>query len=340
MREIQISSIDGWQILEQLNNQLNGKITEQWGESVLEFDGEYGSGVIRSISFDWGISLVDYDVNFKEDTKIIFSLSEVKPIEFIFISEGNLEYSNSHEQQAHTFERYQNIIISPEKHSKEVYVFPKNVSVRVNFIYVVRKEYQKKKNNNLLSLDDSLLKAFDNAEASASYNHFGNFSLKIADQIKQLQEGNGSGIVRTLSIEGQLNLIMAQQMLEHANREESDEVTESIGKNDIKKIHDLSAYIVDHMSEPLTISVLSEVSGLSAKKLQSGFKVLYAKSVNEYIRHLKLEVSRDYIKNTDDSISEIVYKIGLKSRSYFSKIFFERYGMLPVEYRKKGQVKN
>ena len=159
--------------------------------------------------------------------------------------------------------------------------------------------------------------------------------MKIADQIKQLQESYDHGIIRTLTIEGQLNLILAMQMLEHYNYENKLGVPESLSMYDIKRIHNLSGYIMDNISESLSVNELATRAGMSPKKLQLGFKVLYSKSVNEYVRQLKLEISRDYIKNTNDSISEIVYKIGLKSRSYFSKIFFERYGILPTEYRKK-----
>lgn len=335
MLEIQITTMVGSEILEQLREPLGGTIKQQWGESVLHFEGAYGHGTIRSISFDWGISLIDYDVHFKQDTKIIFNAPEVKPIAFIFISEGQITYSNTENGLAQSFERYQNIIVSTKSQIEETYLFPKNVGVKVNFIYVTRKEFKKKKNNNLTYLDDDLINAFSSDKGPDHFKHLGNFSLKIADQIAQLQNSYDSGIIRSLSIEGQLNLILAQQLLEHHKFEKGENVYESINRTDIKKIHELSAYILDHMSEPLTISALSEISGLSARKLQTGFQVLYSKSVNEYIRHLKLELSRDYIRNSDDSISEIVYKIGFKSRSYFSKIFFEKYGVLPNEYRNK-----
>ncbi len=335
MLEIQITSMDGGEIIEQLRESLGGKITKQWGEASLFFESDYGRGTIRSISYDWGISLVDYDVHFKQDTKIIFLIPEMKPIAFIFISEGHLTYNNAENGLEQNLERYQNIIVSTKSQTEETYVFPKNIGVKVNFIYVTRKEFKKKKNNNLTYLDDDLIEAFSTDKGPDHFKHLGNFSLKIADQIAELQDSYESGIIRSLSIEGQLNLILAQQLLEHHKFNKGENVYESISRTDIKKIHELSAYILDHMSEPLTISALSEISGLSARKLQTGFQVLYSKSVNEYIRHLKLELSRDYIRNSDDSISEIVYKIGFKSRSYFSKIFFEKYGMLPNEYRNK-----
>ncbi|MBQ4820561.1 AraC family transcriptional regulator [Aquimarina sp. MMG016] len=339
MQKIEIRSVDGAEILEQLNNYLKGNLKHQWGECVLEFDNEFGKGMIRSIAFDWGVTLVDYNVNFIEDTKIIFSIEGANPVEFVFVSEGKLEYFNSIDQEYLSIERYQNIIISTQKLSKETYIFPKTVSVKVNFIYVLPVEYAKKKNSNLSLLSQGLLSVFNGDKDSVPFKHLGNYNLKIADQIKQLQESHESGIVRTLSIEGQLNLIMAMQLLEQHNYENDAGLPESLSKEDIKKIHKLSEYIIDNISEPLSVNTLASRAGISSKKLQLGFKVLYSKSVNEYIRQLKLEISRDHIKNTDDSISEIVYKIGLKSRSYFSKIFFERYGILPTEYRKRIKVK-
>ena len=339
MRTIEIHSVDGAEILEQLNQYLSGELKEQWGEHVLEFNCEWGSGTIRSIAFDWGISLVDYDVNFKEELKLIFQIGNVNPIEFVFISEGNLKYYNQKSEQSFELERYQNIIISPTKKDREVYIFPKDVDVKVNFIYVIRNEYFKKKNNNLSFLSKSLYTAFQDENSGKLYKHQGNFNLKIADQIRQLQENFDTGIVRTLTIEGQLNLILAMQMLEQDNFENGQTLPDSLSKSDIKKINDLAGYIIDNISEPLTISSLSIESGLSSKKLQAGFRTLYSKSVNEYIRQLKLEISRDLIRNTDHSISEIVYKIGFKSRSYFSKIFSEKYGILPTEYKKSIKVK-
>ena len=339
MKELTITSTKSDEILVQLNSYLNGNLNNKWGEMVLEFNNEYGKGQIRCIDFDWGVSLMDYDVHFTENVKITFISSEVKPIEFVFVSEGSITYKSDVDNVSHSFERFQNIIISNKKKAKETYIFPNKVTVKVNFIYVIKNLYAQKKNNNLTYLNKKLLTTFKDIDSNSVYNHFGNFNLKIADQIRQLNTSDNTGIVRTLSIEGQLNLILAMQILEHSNSEEGRNLPETMSKDDIKKIHDLTGFIIDNISEPLTVEILSKRSGLSQKKLQSGFKLLHSKSVNEYVRLMKLEISRDYIKNTTDSISEIVYKIGFRSRSYFSKIFFEHYGILPTDYRKKQTLK-
>ncbi|OEK07332.1 AraC family transcriptional regulator [Flavivirga aquatica] len=334
MRLLHIKNTSTYDTLIQLQDYLNGDLKEAYGEYILTFNNGFGNGVIRGIDFDWGLTLIDFNVNLVEVTKMIFENNDKKLVEFIFISEGYLDFKE--EEEATTFmnfDRYQNIIISSKIHSKKVFIFPKSTQIKVNIIQLDTVSYKEKQNNNLSYLDKALRTVFEKQNEVNSYHHLGSYNLKIADRIKLLDDSSDTGIVKTLSIEGQLNLIMAMQILEHQKTQSKDFLSDSLSRDHIKKIHELSTYITDNISEPLSINHLSKLSGLGPKKLQTGFKVLYSKSVNEYIRDLKLEVSRDQLKNCDLTISEIVYSVGFKSRSYFSKIFFERYGILPKDYR-------
>ncbi|NHF61024.1 helix-turn-helix transcriptional regulator [Flavobacteriaceae bacterium TP-CH-4] len=337
MQEIVIKSSKDELIVRQLKDCLEGTLDRQWGESVLKFENNKGKGLIRSIEFDWGVSLLDCDICLNETTKIIFNTSKASPVEFIFISEGSLQYQEGDEQEMMDLERYQNIIISPKRASKKTFVFPANTNLKINFIRIRKKEFLKKRNNNVTYLNDLLFSVFQDENSDLPYAHTGSYSLKIADQVKALGAVRDSGIVRTLSLEGRLYLILALQLMEHHEFECKEVLPESLSKSDIRRIHQLSEFIVDSISEPMTIKLLSEESGLSPKKLQLGFRLLYSKSVNEYVRQIKLEIARDLLKNSDMSVSEIVYHIGIKSRSYFSKIFWEEYAILPTDYKKTSK---
>lgn len=335
MQEIVVTSRNDDSILGELNKCLKGELRESWGERTLKFDNALGEGVVRSISFDWGVSLLDCDVKFNEDVKIVFKVATVPPVEFIFISKGRFKYQPDENKEFIDLEQYQNIIISPKRHANKTFVFPQGQQVKVNFIRIFKKEYLKKKNNNITSLNELLLSVFNDENATKPYQHTGGFNLKIADEIKAMNALDNEGMLRTLSLEGRIYLILAMQLMEHHTFETKTVLPESLSKEDIKKVHRLSDYIVDNISEQISIAILSKQSGLSPKKLQLGFQVLYSKSVNEYVRQLKLEIARDYLRNSDLSVSEIVYAIGIKSRSYFSKIFFDAYGILPTQYRKQ-----
>lgn len=342
MKELKIENYGTEDFFRILNTYLDGNIEEKWGEVVLTFSNKLGKGNIRMIDFDWGIKLIDYDVKLKEGLKLTHISGNVTPLEFIFISEGNLGYQQDLESDEVSLERYQNIIVSPKKQSKKTLVFPKDVSVKANVIQISKKQYAKKKNNNLDYLNDVLNAVFKEDPKSLPYSHYGNYNLEIEDHLRKIRSLDSQGAVRTLNIEGRLNIILAMQILEQHKFQNNTTLPESLTRADIGRIHTLADFIFQNISEPLTISLLTNESGLNAKKLQTGFKMLYGKTVNEYIKNLKLEISRDYLKNTDHSVSEIVYKVGIKSRSYFSKIFFERYGVLPTGYRAKlaGKIKS
>lgn len=333
MTIIEIENIKNISVIEQLNKNLNGTVTNTYGEEVLEFKNSLGYGSIRNISFDWGISLLDYNVYFNDDVKIVYKITEETPIEFLFVSKGNLKYSNANDTNYVELERFQNVIISNEIDSKNTYIFPSKVNVQLNVIQVFTDEYRKKKNNNISSLQDTLLSIFRGQSDKLPFKHLGGYNLKIAGVIDELNSTEGSGIIKSLSIEGQLNLILAMQIAEHKKFISKDILPDSLSRNDMKKIHAASNYIIDNVSKDVSIKTLSQMFGLTPKKLQSGFKLLFSKSVNEYIRQIKLEIGRDLIKNTELSISEIVYSIGYRSRSYFSKIFYEKYDILPTDYR-------
>ena len=335
MREIIITSSKEEQVLAQLQICLEGTLTEKWGERTLQFDNYIGKGSIRNISFDGGISLLDYECTLNEPIKIVFNTTSVSPMEFIFISKGSFKYSEDNTGDYLDLEQYQNIIISPKQFAKKTFVFPKGEVLKVNFIRIFREEYLKKKNNNVTCLNELLLSVFNDQEGNLPYMHGGSFSLKIEDQVKELGKIYDNGMIRTLSIEGRIYLILSLQLMEHHDFETNNSLPEALSKEDIKKIHRLTEYILDNISEQLTVEILASESGVSPKKLQLGFKVLFSKTVNEYIRQLKLEISRDFLKSTDLSVSEIVYSVGIKSRSYFSKIFNEAYGILPTDYRKQ-----
>ncbi|ASV30770.1 helix-turn-helix domain-containing protein [Maribacter cobaltidurans] len=334
MKEIVINSVRDEDLLMGFKECLNGTLEDQWGEKVVRFNNDLAKGFIRNIGFDWGISLLDCHITFFDDVKLTVKSKGIAPLEFIFISKGGFTYKEGHLGEKLELEQFQNIILSAERFQEKNFVFPANKELKVNFIRIFKKEYLKKKNNNVTYLNQLLFSVFNDDKNTLPYSHGGSYSLKIADEVKELGNVYESGIMRTLSIEGRIYLILSLQLLEHHNFETKESVKESLSKEDIKKIHVLTEYIIDNISGSISIKVLSRKSGLSPKKLQLGFKVLYSKTVNEYVRQLKLEVSRDYLKNSDLTISEIVYLVGIKSRSYFSKIFHEAYGVLPTDYRK------
>ena len=322
-------------LLKKLAQTLDGTLHTEQGETKMRFEGASGNGIIQYAEFDRGVTLLEFDLEFKEEFHLEFALKTPPPLEFIFISEGEIGFRENGHAEVLTLHRYQNVILSPKYDAKKTYIFPPGERIRMNLIQIEKKRYLRKKHNRLRFIHQEMRSVFQDIESVQSFRHAGNYNLKIADEVRHLKDKLPGITSGSLSTEGRLYLILAMQLMEFHRFEEDDFLPESISQSDIRKIHQLSDYIAAHVSEPLTIAELSNVSGLSPKKLQLGFKVLFSKSVNAFVRAHKLEIARDLLHNSDKSISEVVYEIGFKSRSYFSRIFSERYGLLPTEYRRQ-----
>jgi|SRR5690554_975150 len=104
---------------------------------------------------------------------------------------------------------------------------------------------------------------------------------------------------------------------------------------ELNRIKSCATEIKNDPSFEYSISYLCEKTRLSPFKLQEGFKQLYNTTANNYVRDMRLEKAVYLFKNTDLNISQIVYSIGLTSRSYFSKIFKEKFKCSPKDYMKR-----
>ncbi|MCJ7756714.1 MAG: AraC family transcriptional regulator, partial [Gillisia sp.] len=83
-----------------------------------------------------------------------------------------------------------------------------------------------------------------------------------------------------------------------------------------------------------TVESLAKEAGTNINKLQEGFIHEYNLTVNKYMQNKKLEAAKEMLLTSEKNISEIVTAIGLNNRSYFSKIFKEKYGVNPNYFLK------
>ncbi len=80
------------------------------------------------------------------------------------------------------------------------------------------------------------------------------------------------------------------------------------------------------------VEELSRELSLSPRQLVRKLKALTGETVVEYIRNRRMERAEGLIRQGKLSIAEIAYEVGFESTSYFSRIFQERYGVLPSAY--------
>ena len=104
---------------------------------------------------------------------------------------------------------------------------------------------------------------------------------------------------------------------------------------EIENIHKVTEAIKEDPSSFDSVQSISKKTGVCISRLQQIFKKMYGVTVGVFIRESRLEEAEQLLQDKKNNITDIVYKTGFSSKSYFSKIFKEKYHFSPTDYRKR-----
>ena len=94
-------------------------------------------------------------------------------------------------------------------------------------------------------------------------------------------------------------------------------------------------YVESKIHEPLTVADICRQFSISRSSLQLLFKNAVDQSPKKYISDMKLERSRQMLRENKYTVSEISLKLGYSSIHYFSNAFTQKYHISPSEYAKR-----
>ena len=98
-------------------------------------------------------------------------------------------------------------------------------------------------------------------------------------------------------------------------------------------------YVEDHISD-VSVDSLCRHLGISRTALYKEFSEKCSEGVSSFIKRKQFERSRSLLEKTDKSIMQISRMCGFGDYNYFSRIFKQRYGVSPRDYRKISLAKS
>lgn len=312
---------------------IGGSVSNYDSERVLQFDNDFGTGTITGIQLEGGLSFMQYDVLFNHTVKIVTDPSPSKPIYFMYCLKGHVQQSFGHSTDLAILDAFQTAILGGAGDTNEI-IFPGEQKVKLCIISVIDDSTIQ----DTATLRQQMYTLFSKGQ-DESLNYFGTYNLRIGEQLAQIGKINQKGIVKKLLVEGILNLTLAME-IQHLQSDLEDEQnpTGTLTKYELNAIKEISRKIEKNPEIQYSIRSICIDCGISASKLQEGFKLLHSTTVSDFIRNERLNTAERLISSTDMNISEIVYTVGLSSRSYFSKIFKRRYRVSPKMYQDNKKV--
>jgi len=334
MRIIDIKATNFDTIFKQLKNHFGGTLKHHLKERILDIENDEALGTIRGITTKGGISYLEFHMRFTEDIQLTLAASKKATVNFAYCSEGKMTHSFRASGNRIELEAFQTAIVANIENEHNTIYFCKDeplcaTVITVNTLFGTSENY---------AINTQLREKFI-SNATKDVQYVGSYNLKIAQQLKRIQAIKQKGLVRALLVEGLVHVILALELEQHKQDLLSQKNnTGSLTSKEMKKVKDLSEFINNYPETSLTVTDLSHKIGLTSSKLQEGFKLMHNTTVNNYIRDVRIKKSEELLKTTDLNISQILYTLGFSSRSYFSKIFKEKYNCSPSTYKAQNKL--
>lgn len=337
---ITVSALPVNQIVKDLARQFKVPIEEDSGELRLELPDHIGTGFIQGSSFTSGMGIITYNCTFFQNTEIHFVINKTHPLKFIFCSEGRIQHTFEQDQEFHTIHTYQNIIVSSSGNNGHVLYFRENERTQVFSLEIIRQQFNNRETYHYKDLDKQLRKLFMDSASKENFFHQGNYSMMAAGIVDEIHSKEYSGFLRSIFLEGKAFEMLAIQVHQYHDDQREDRLPQILRRSDVEKVKQTVELIYQDMSQNHSVDFLAKEVGTNVNKLQDGFKYMFNLTVNKYMQQAKLETAKELLSSTDYNISQIVGMIGLSNRSYFSKIFKQKYGVSPKYFLKSTMEEN
>lgn len=96
------------------------------------------------------------------------------------------------------------------------------------------------------------------------------------------------------------------------------------------------SYINEHYFEPLSLKSVASHVGLNGTYFSTMFKRQMGMSFSDYLTQRRIKQAKVLLKNSNMSLMDISLAVGFENQSYFSRVFRDRTGVSPRQYRERA----
>lgn len=92
-------------------------------------------------------------------------------------------------------------------------------------------------------------------------------------------------------------------------------------------------WLQNHYTKEIAFSQLAETIGMSIRTFNRRFKIATAMTPLDYLRNVRMNNAKDLLQDTNLSINEIAFRVGYQDATHFSRLFKQKHGITPSQYR-------
>lgn len=163
----------------------------------------------------------------------------------------------------------------------------------------------------------------------------GSFNLSVSPQmlstLYDLLQCEFAGYLKRLYIQAKVMELLILQLVQYDEHDR-------IGHNKLKRadidkmqlVHDL---IAANPERAYTLASLARAAGTNEHYLKTHFKLLFGKTVFNYLISIRMERARELLLSGDKKISDIANAVGYRYSTHFTQAFKKHFGYLPLKLK-------
>ncbi|WP_313153175.1 AraC family transcriptional regulator [Lacrimispora sp.] len=107
---------------------------------------------------------------------------------------------------------------------------------------------------------------------------------------------------------------------------------------ELERTRQILKYVEQHYSRPLSIEEVSYACGMSQSHFMRFFKNTIGMPFTAYLNDYRLTMASRLLLSSEDSVLTIAGDTGFNNLSYFNRIFKEKFGITPREFRRHMDI--
>jgi transcriptional regulator GlxA family with amidase domain len=102
-----------------------------------------------------------------------------------------------------------------------------------------------------------------------------------------------------------------------------------------QRILRIQQFMESHMARQIIVEDLAKRADMSTRNFDRRFRAAVGEAPTSYLQKLRIEKAKRLLETTDDSVSEIMQKVGYEDERSFRRLFNSLTQLSPKAYRKK-----
>ena len=291
-----------------------------------------GTGYVKKIDLGPDFRLVIHQYKLKEDFVIkrrasierndlisIFFYNNEQLLDLVYDADKPVKFSQKNESAIQLTTSDINSIIK----------FPAN---RETYFFVIGITAANLRSLLRLKNPNTLLKKI--ITANASFVYFESMNHEVVRDLKKISE-----IQVTTALSNFYYQIKVQELLYHlfdSLLKRGNPPHHIINNADVEKLLTVRSLILEDLSTPPVLSLLSQKIGMSETKMKQLFKQTFGDTIYNYYQKIRMDEAAFLLKQAGYSVSEVGHQLGFSNLSHFSRVFEKRFGTTPKKYSVVG----